>query len=902
MDGPTLSGQILKGYLFGERIGTGSFGAVYRAVQATVDRAVAVKIILPVYANLPDFVRKFESEAQLVARLEHPHIVPLFDYWRDPDGAYLVMRMLPTSLRMILTDGPLPVPETVRLSEQIASALAFSHRQGVIHRDIKPDNILLDDEGNAYLSDFGLAEVIQASSEKTDGSITGSPAYMSPEQLRGDVATIQSDIYGLGVVLYEMLTGEHPYINLSISELIQKQLLDPLPPLNTYRPDLPETVNTVLQKATRKDRAERYADVQTLSNAFHDALLEKSSVIDLSQDLVVDNPYKGLRAFEEVDASDFFGRETLVGKIVASMGDDHPLVRFVAVVGPSGSGKSSVVQAGVIPALRRGALPNSDRWFIVNMVPSAHPIQSLETLLLSVSVRPIPDLHARLISDECALLDTVGNILTGARDELVLVVDQFEELFTLVQDEAERAQFLALIRVAVTTANSRIRVIVNLRADFYDRPLLYEGFGGLIQARTQLVLPLTESELERAITAPATNAGVMLEPNLVAAMLADVYAEPGALPLLQYALTEVFERRQGRLMTLQGYEDINRISGALARRADRVYEGLTDEQKATARQMFLRLVTLGEEGTDEMRRRASRSELLSVIHNTKRLEELLDIFGRHRLLSFDHEPVTREPTIEVAHEALLREWRTLRRWLEEGREDVIQQRRLARLADDWLAAGQDSSFLLRGSQLELVEDWLSQTDIALTDEEAQFVQSSIDQREARLAEEAARRARVRALEQRAQRFQRWFIGMMFIATVIATVLALIAFQQRLEAQDARREAEANAEIAQTEAAFAATQAAVASLRANELQSLALVTEAKRAIDEANPDLALALLLEASSIPDAPVDAENLLSDLVPTSAVRVLSGQAAHVGTVAISPDSTQILSGSDDAKLVLWD
>jgi serine/threonine protein kinase len=141
-DGPTLSGQTLKGYLFGERIGTGSFGAVYRAMQAAVGRAVAIKIILPIYANLPDFVRRFESEAQLIARLEHPHIVPLFDYWRDPDGAYLVMRILPSSLRMALTDGRMPVQEAVRLGDQMASALAFSTAG---HRSPRhqADNILI---------------------------------------------------------------------------------------------------------------------------------------------------------------------------------------------------------------------------------------------------------------------------------------------------------------------------------------------------------------------------------------------------------------------------------------------------------------------------------------------------------------------------------------------------------------------------------------------------------------------------------------------------------------------------------------------------------------------------------------------------------------------------------------
>jgi hypothetical protein len=184
-----------------------------------------------------------------------------------------------------------------------------------------------------------------------------------------------------------------------------------------------------LQKATSKDNDDRYPDVQTLFRALRDALLEKSSVIDLTQqELVVDNPYKGLRAFEEVDAGDFFGREALVEQLIRRLAEDHPLARFLALVGPSGSGKSSVIHAGVIPALRRGALPNSNRWFIVNMIPSDHPVKNLETLLLSVAVRPIPKLREQLLTHERGLLNAVEDILTGTLGELVLVVDQFEEL------------------------------------------------------------------------------------------------------------------------------------------------------------------------------------------------------------------------------------------------------------------------------------------------------------------------------------------------------------------------------------------------------------------------------------------------------------------------------------------
>lgn len=900
-----LSGQTVKGYKIGESIGTGSFGAVYRAVQPSVGREVAIKIILPAYANQPDFVRRFETEARLIARLEHPHIVPLFDYWREPDIAYLVMRLLPSSLRARLDEsGPADSITVVEMVDQIASALAMSHRQGVVHRDIKPDNILLDHDGNAYLSDFGLAEVIKGSIDRADeGGITGSPAYMAPEQLKGEPITLQSDVYALGIVIYEMLTGEHPYGLTSISDLIRRHLLDPLPPLHVRRPELPESVDYVLQRATAKDAGQRYDDMLTLATDLRSALLgDRMFLQKADTDAVLENPYKGLRAFEEVDAGHFYGREKLVGELVGSLSGNHNLRRFLAVVGPSGSGKSSLVAAGLIPALRNGALPDSDRWFVINMIPSTGPLKELEAALLGVAVRPVENLLDLLKSDPRGLVVAAERVLGDAEGDLLLFIDQFEEVFTLVPDEAERMQFLTLLLTATTDPASRLRIIVTLRADFYDRPLLYEKFGALMQARTHIVLPLSESELERAVVVPAERVGVQVEPNLTAAIIADVRAEPGALPLMQYALTEVFERRQGRLMTLEGYEEIGRAAGALARRAGRVYERLTPEQQAVTRQMFLRLVTLGE-GTEDVRRRAHRAELLAAIDDPAQLEEVLDIFGRHRLLSFDHEPTTREPTVEVAHEALLREWSQLREWLDESREDVRQQRRLAGAANEWLQAEHDPSFLLRGAQLETIELWLADTLISLTDTERDYINTSIAVRERQRAEEQERREREAALEARAQRFQRRLIGVMFVALVMALILSLIAIQQRSEAQGAREEAERNAEIAGQRAAAEATSAAVAQERADELQSLALMADAERAIDDnADYDLALALAVEANRIPNAPVDAQRLLGEMVPTAATDIFVGHDDGVGVVAVSPDSTRILSGADDGMLILWD
>ncbi len=372
--------------------------------------------------------------------------------------------------------------------------------------------------------------------------------------------------------------------------------------------------------------------------------------------------------------------------------------RFLAVVGPSGSGKSSVVRAGLIPALRQGGLPGSEQWFIAEFIPGAHPLEELELALLKVAVRQPAGLAEQLQRDERGLARAARLILPDDDSELVVVIDQFEEMFTLVADESARAHLLDSLIAAVTDERSHVRVIVTLRADFYDRPLRYPKLGELMRARTEVVLPLNPDDLEQAIVEPARRAGVTAEPELVADVVRDVGAQPGALPLLQYALTEIFERRERRVLTRAAYRASGGVRGALARRAEELYQGLDPAGQAAAREIFLRLVTLGE-GVEDTRRRALWSELVTAtnedtsaersnVQTFKRsnVQEMIDAYGKHRLLTFDHDPVTRAPTVEVAHEALIREWPRLRTWLDASRGALRTHRLLAAAVAEWDAA------------------------------------------------------------------------------------------------------------------------------------------------------------------------------------------------------------------------
>jgi serine/threonine-protein kinase len=272
---PQIASRRSRSIHLGEQIGKGGFGAVYRATQTLIEREVAIKVILPQYADQPEFIRRFEAEAQLVARLEHPHIVPLYDYWREPGVAFLVMRLLRGgSLHNWLQQGPLPIETTAQLIAQIGGAVHVAHAAGVVHRDLKPANILLDDARNAYLADFGIAKDLAQPHEAIAlaGAFVGSPAYSSPEQIRAEPVTPQTDIYALGILLYELLTGQRPFNGPNSAAFIQQHLTASVPPLAEQRSGMPGELDNVIQRATAKVPSARYTDALEFVAAMQAAL------------------------------------------------------------------------------------------------------------------------------------------------------------------------------------------------------------------------------------------------------------------------------------------------------------------------------------------------------------------------------------------------------------------------------------------------------------------------------------------------------------------------------------------------------------------------------------------------------------------------------------------------------
>ncbi len=733
-DDPLLApdGPLVRGYVLGEVLGEGSSGTIHRARQPGVGREVAIKVIRADLANNARFVERFEAEAQLIAQLEHPHIVPLYDFWREPGGAYLVLRLLRggNAEQSLRSEGPWAVERATQLVDEIGSALSAAHAAGVVHRDVKPANVLFDERGRSYLADFGIATSLdQPAPAQNQRLPEGSPSsmeYTSPEMLVGEASTPQSDLYSFAAMLRALLAGGVT--------------------------DLPAKLESLLCRSTDVVAARRPRSVAEFVEAWHEAV----KGVPHSKTTVHRNPYKGLRPFAEADARDFCGRNALTDELVAVVEQS----KFVMVVGPSGSGKSSLVQAGLVPRLRA----TGSR--VATMTPGEHPSANLRGALRAVAVRPPP------VDSPIAELTAVAG---EASSQLALVVDQLEEAWTLAVDDDERERFLLML----ASPPPGVRVVSTLRADFFDRPLSHPLLGPVVAKSSFGVTPMTVAELAAAVAEPAAAEGVSFEPALEAEIVAEMAMHPASLPLLQFALSELFEHRVGDTIPVTAAQRMGGIHGAIVARAEALFADLNPTQQQSAHRLFTRLVTPGEGGND-VRRRARRSEL------TVDAAEVAERFAAHRLLTVDVDPSSREPTVEVAHEALLRSWPRLQGWLDVDRDWLGQVHQLSSAARSWDASGREPSELLRGPRLALLSAAVDQRMESLSELDEDFLTSSRDASEESIRRDAIRRRRSRRLLE---------------ATAIALALALvggsIAVRQRREALDQRTAAQLQSLAAQS---------------------------------------------------------------------------------------------------------
>ncbi len=421
-------------------------------------------------------------------------------------------------------------------------------------------------------------------------------------------------------------------------------------------------------------------------------------------------PYPGLAAFGPTDARWFFGRAQVTADLLRQLdercGGGGPL----AVVAPSGAGKSSVLAAGLIPALARGALPGSHAWTVVRATPGAHPLATLAARLAALAGVDSSE-AAAAAEDPQALPALCAKVAIGGKPwetpssaRLVLLVDQFEETFTECQAEPERRAFISALCIAAQSA--AVLVVLGVRADFYGRCLAYPALLGALNEGHLALGAMSADQLREVITGPATAEGLDLEPGLVELLLGDLGAvedsgvgaagyDPGALPLLAHALRVTWQQREGHLLTVAGYRRTGGIREAIATTAERVYAGLDPTGQRIAKSVFLRLTALGD-GAEVTRRRVSPNELETEehIHTAKVLERL----AAARLITLG------QNSIEVAHEALIRAWPRLRQWLTEDRESLRTHRQLTEAAHSWRRLDRDPGALYRGARLAIARE------------------------------------------------------------------------------------------------------------------------------------------------------------------------------------------------------
>ena len=566
-------------------------------------------------------------------------------------------------------------------------------------------------------------------------------------------------------------------------------------------------------RAAGERKGLRVAEDDLASDVVELQAIRQRAELEDAEGVVVACPFKGLASFDVEDAEVFFGRERLVAEMVARLAG-APLM---GIVGPSGSGKSSALRAGLLAAVAGGVLPGSERWTLAVLRPGEHPLRALEQATADAA----------------------------PPDRLIIAVDQFEETFATCRDESERGAFIDALISGARDPRRRASVLVAVRADFYGRCAAYPELSRLLGANHVLVGPMRRAELRRAIELPARRAGLHVEPELVDALVADVEGEPGALPLLSTSLLELWQRRDGRRVRMSAYEHAGGVHGAVARLAEGAYERLDPDRRRLARRILLRLAGPAE-GEAVVRRRVPLVELDSG--RDHRVAEVLAVLAQERLVTIG------EGEVEVAHEALLREWPRLRGWLEEDAEGRRLQLQLGAAARAWEVGGRDAEELYRGARLAAALDWSVAHRGELNMSERAFVDES------------------RAASERSHRRLRVVLAGVAALLLLAVIASLVALDQRGNARD-----EAVAADAQR------------------LGAQALV--------EDDLDRSLLLARQGVALADTVQTRGNLLAALLKSpAAIGVLRGDGDRLISLDLSPDGRTLAFLDHDGTLTFVD
>ncbi|MBK8257097.1 MAG: SUMF1/EgtB/PvdO family nonheme iron enzyme [Polyangiaceae bacterium] len=670
----------LAEYRFIAPLGKGAMGRVFLAHDTLLDRPVAIKLLDVGDSNVEERSRLL-TEARALARLSHPNVVTVHRAG-ESDGQVFLVTELVRGQTLAVLPKPLPADRVLSIARGICRGLSEAHRHNVLHRDIKPENVMYTDSGEVKILDFGLAKVagklgptegtlptedVRANrfsrGNQTVGEMVGTPVYMAPETFLGSAASVRSDIYSLGTVLYELCAGFAPRDKVNPNAPLHEWIHVSPPPLKSLAPEVDPSFVRAVDRCLAVESEDRFAGVEELLDALSPAPAPIQSTVEHS------NPYRGLLPFQAEHRASFFGR-TAEGEAVINRLRGNPLV---IVTGDSGVGKSSLCRALILPMIQEGALgeqPGS----VVGFVPGKEPLNALSTALSTFLNDSTSSILTALQTSPADVVRMVHKQLGSGK--MVLFVDQLEEVYTLAEPDQINPFLEALAEFAAPS--QRTGVLCTIRGDFFARLSSAPRLGEQLDRALYLLRPLGPQAMRLAIVKPLEQRGFAFESDTTVSTLVDAALRaPGGLPLLQFALSEMWELRniEKHILPASALESIGGVAGALARHADGVLADLPMASQRAARRLLLRLVT--PEGT---RARRSAAELDLGDNGKVALEALIS--GR-LVVARDGEGGT---IVELSHEALLEGWSTLKQWVEAEGGQRLARRTVEAAASEWVKA------------------------------------------------------------------------------------------------------------------------------------------------------------------------------------------------------------------------
>ncbi|XXX77652.1 protein kinase [Sorangium sp. So ce134] len=795
-----LPGDSIGPYQILRTIGSGGIGHVFAAVHRHMGQEVALKVLSLESAGDPRLVARFIQESRALAQLQHPGIVRVRHFDKLDDGtAYLAMeRVDGITLRAWIQqqDGPVPIEAALAICRQIADAMVEVHAKNIVHRDLKPENVLLVQDAAAPLGlqpkvvDFGIAKVPPPASDARSDThvqtaahdVLGSSAYMAPEQCtRALEVTDRADVYALGVVLFELIAGKPPFDATDDVELLYHHVRTSPPRLRDRVANVPASLSTFVSSMLAKAPEQRPTMLRCRDMLARSWENEKDEC-----------PFPGLQPFTEAQAELFFGRDAEIRELVEhleAMREDGTR-RWLQIEGPSGTGKSSLVQAGVLPRFT-GRRSGTSPWTIVTLRPSEDPIKSLAAAIAQVcSARDVAEPPREIegvLRSEGAVLDDLVSRCIPAGAKLLLVVEQLEELFAL--GGVHLHQFDTLLSTCLAGEQSPLWLLTTLRSDYFHRLEQTPGLARLLNNRATRyhLRPMAEEALEQVILGMADRAGLQLSEGLPERMVRDAAGTDDRLPLLGHTLRSLWSSRAAAALTHEHYERIGGVSGALAHHAAQLLDGLGEQGRERAKWLLLDLVQVGR-GTPDTRRPRTRKEVLAAAGGDDAAEQvLMRLSGipvgkaaeapetlRLVVISGDPPEDPDQQRVDLVHETLLQRVTAIVGWIDAERALLERHADLEIAAHAWERSGSQDDGLPSGSLLDHYRGKIG----------------AAHQRD-RLLRMASERARAfvrkaEALERRRVSTRRALGFALGAVALVITVTSLWAWRERERAEDSRR--------------------------------------------------------------------------------------------------------------------